>query len=446
MKKLIFCVNVVVISLLLFSCKSTKEVAEGEVIYEGNANINITKPENNKKSNKVSEKAGEEDIQKIEKRGMIGWIDPVNKNPSFEDGIVSIKTDSKLGTFCIYAVDGNGKKYPVISPLNEYSSTNFYLKIGKKKIKLIADSKIKIAAKALDNGISISYLVDDKADVTLKMEVFPSVVDKPADTIKVTVNVKNIGKKTDNFAVKAILDTVLGERGSNHFYTYEDVPIRSEYYCRSMKDKGWFTTKNDRASMQILLDGGDVTSPEFVALASYNTLEKSGWEPNMHTLGAFDTVLSYNNSAVGVLWPENKLSPEQSYKTTFYISLALDGLKPNGYRYVYGLPAPEEKKEDKNEEPFIFPNKAKVEKVETEKPVVAPVEEIVVKPNVIDGGSPKNVEFNIENISKEHLTQEYVQSLIDRIAELEQSGASVNRDEILQLNAEIDAILSILKN
>ena len=48
-------------------------------------------------------------------------------------------------------------------------------------------------------------------------------------------------------------------------------------------------------------------------------------------------------------------------------------------------------------------------------------------------------------MSKEQLTPEYIQSLLDRIAELEEDTTSVNRQELLQLNAELDAILTYLR-
>ena len=53
--------------------------------------------------------------------------------------------------------------------------------------------------------------------------------------------------------------------------------------------------------------------------------------------------------------------------------------------------------------------------------------------------------YDKDNLSKEQLTLEYVQNLIDRISALEENSSAVNRKEILQLNAELDAILSVLK-
>ena len=51
----------------------------------------------------------------------------------------------------------------------------------------------------------------------------------------------------------------------------------------------------------------------------------------------------------------------------------------------------------------------------------------------------------IKNMTNEHLTPEYIQSLIDRISALEEDSTSLNRQELLQLNAELDAILTYLR-
>ena len=40
---------------------------------------------------------------------------------------------------------------------------------------------------------------------------------------------------------------------------------------------------------------------------------------------------------------------------------------------------------------------------------------------------------------------QYIQKLLDRISELEKDTSVANREEILQLNAELDEILSVLR-
>ena len=56
-----------------------------------------------------------------------------------------------------------------------------------------------------------------------------------------------------------------------------------------------------------------------------------------------------------------------------------------------------------------------------------------------------NVKFDVATLSREKLSQEYVAGLMERIANLEDSGKNVDREELLMLNAELDAILEILR-
>jgi hypothetical protein len=55
------------------------------------------------------------------------------------------------------------------------------------------------------------------------------------------------------------------------------------------------------------------------------------------------------------------------------------------------------------------------------------------------------VDYDIKSLRKIQLTTEYIRDLINEIVNLENSDTAVNRTELLQLNAELDAILSVLR-
>ena len=81
-----------------------------------------------------------------------------------------------------------------------------------------------------------------------------------------------------------------------------------------------------------------------------------------------------------------------------------------------------------------------IEEKEQEKEAVIEIENLVSEKKSIP-----NVEFNVNGIPKEKFTPEYIQKLLDRISELEKDTSVANREEILQLNAELDEILSVLR-
>ena len=84
---------------------------------------------------------------------------------------------------------------------------------------------------------------------------------------------------------------------------------------------------------------------------------------------------------------------------------------------------------------------------ETEVPK-EPGEEIVPMEKDVDDESlskKPSVPFNVDTIGPEKLDPSYVQALLDKINSLESDASSVDREEILQLNAELDAIMNKLR-
>ena len=347
----------------------------------------------------------------------------------------------------------NDKAIPVLSTANEYISNAFYLKTSKKIYNLVTDGNVRTAARRTTDGAAILYEVPDVAQITVNFSFFPSEKQKDINMIKVTATIKNSGKRTDEYTFKSVLDTVLGEAANYHFYTFEDVPVKNEVLYRTLQNQKWFVSKNVNASMQLFYSGADCTAPDLVALANYSTLEKNTWEPDMLSYRVFDTLLSYNNSAVCTIWKPMKLEPSASGKIVFYIALSGDGSPATGEKYVYSKefeekePVPE-KSENSGKSvtglevitPFSVEDEQKPDSI-TEIPGDDSL--VVEKP-----GKPQdipNVDFYIKNMTKEHLTPEYIQSLLDRIAALEEDSPSLNRQELLQLNAELDAILTYLR-
>ena len=197
--------------------------------------------------------------------------------------------------------------------------------------------------------------------------------------------------------------------------------------------------------MQLFFTGAEATAPELLALANYTTLEKNTWEPDMLSYRAFDTVLSYNDSGVCAIWKPMKLAPSESGKVIFYLALAADGRSPTGEKFAYSKEYSqqlvEEIEKEKSEGVELITANPSVETL-TETSGLGPQ---IINENGTTSANPPTVDFYIKNMSKEHLTPEYIQSLLDRIAALEEDSPSLNRQELLQLNTELDAILLYLR-
>lgn len=357
--------------------------------------------------------------KKDNNKNFTGWIESEASKIEVLAGYVKMVVKPKMGSFNFYVVDSNLKEEAVLSSANEFSASAFYLKCGNDIYKLNASTGIKSEAYKVDNGVVVKYFVPKVANVTIYFDCLKSSVDTDFDMIKISAEIENIGKRQRNMALKCVFDTVLGEKSTSHFYTSNDMPIKTEQLYRTMKNEKWFLSKNDNSAMQVLLEGGGITPIETVILGNKNSIETNSWTPNISSIKTFDNLVSYNDSAVCIIWPEEKVLPNEKSNVTFYLAFASDGFMPSGYEYVIA--------------------EKKVKEVPVVKEVVVP-EVVEEKEKVIP-----NVKFDVKQLSKEKLSQEYVQQLIERISNLEDSGSDIDREEILMLNAELDAILEVLR-
>ena len=409
------------------------------------------------------------------KKNYTGWIATSVRPITNVVGNITINTRPKKGTFSISVTNKNEKAIPVLSTSNEYMTTSFYLKAGRKIIKLCDDASVVSASKKTEKGIKLRYSIDKVAIVIIDFECFSSVEGEPEDSIKVTAAVLSQSKKKTDFQLKFLMDTVLGETDRHHFYDSEGLPIKNEVVYHSMADDKWVVSKNAKAAMQIIMSGGECTPIESFALANFTTLDTKKWEADMTSFRSFDTVLSYNNSAVGIYWPKASLQPDEQSVSVFYLSLATDEAMPKGADYIFALDKAAEEAEEalaneekQSEETNASSEEPKLQNIEAvtepvSKPAAEPepaktqptaettVPAVTEKPE--EKTEPQNVSAVDEktdsgslNITDDMLTMDYIQQLLDRIEHLEEGDPELNKTEIIELNGQLDAIIMILNS
>ena len=405
-------------------------VTDAEAETEAPAEDQPAASENKTETKKKGKKKSEKEIQK-ERNNFSGWIDPKGRSIDEVYGSIKLRIRNKIGSFNIAIVDEETKKtIPVLSTSDEYTTSGFYLKAGKKIIELNKDSSVRKSTWKTDDGAAVGYRIDDLADVIVYFDTFRSSEDFDVDSIKVTVKVTNMSKKKDYFAVKALLDTILGETDRHHFYDCKNMPVKNEVSYRELEDNYWFLSKNSSGSLQIILVGGECTKTDLVALANYSTLATKNWEPDLLSYRAFDTVLSYNNSAVGITWPRHRLGADEQFTEVFYISTALGDREPSGADFILGIESESESTEKKDSD-----KKEQTEEIKAEE----------TKQEEQTSNIPPYVPFDVKTITAQQLSPEYIQKLLNRIAALEESDESLDREELILLNAELDAILEALR-
>ncbi len=466
---------------LLCGCASTDDSVK-EVVFESDEQKAAAENENQDQDTDTTEavlvETEEKSSFKLEavapagkdnKKNYTGWISSSLRAITGVYGNVKLYANPKKGTFAISVLNEDEKAINVLSSSNEYTTTSFYLQAGRKVFKLCDDSSVDAAVKKTEKGLRLRYTIERNAVVIIDFECFSSKEGYAQDSVKITGAIVSIAKKKTDFALKLVFDTVLGETDRHHFYNSLNQPVKGEVIYHTMEDEKYFTSKNAKASMQMIFAGADASPVQSVILANFTTLDTKKWEPDMTNFRSFDTVLSYNNSAVGVFWPKTSLEPDGEKDFVFYISMATGSDVPGGADFI--LAEAQDELEDEEQDEQAAEAKTPAEepvqniqavKEETPKPAEKPAETApAVTEPVKTQEEPQSVQTIKEEpapeektepvtapakIGDDRLSYDYIQRLLDRIEELEEGDPDLNKAEINALNAELDAILTILNS
>lgn len=342
-----------------------------------------------------------------------------NSTLKCESGKIKLVLRGDFGTYGIYAVSRTGSQVPVFVDYDNFLSTYFSIRAGKTEYKLNETNGVLSSVAQEGSGGRLLYSVPKTADVSAVFAFMKTSAEHDDDMLKVTVTITNRGPRTDTFALKSIFDTVLGEKTNIHFSTALTKSVNSEVQYRSMAGEKWILSQGSGCGVQILLYGGDITPPAFVTLGNKDIMSLPLWVPTAGSARSFDNVMSYNNSAVSVNWDNTDIKPAQSASFIFYIVVSTDGDEPAGSTWLASLQG------------ATPPSGESVPDVAVPSPVVP-----AVKPK-------PEVPFDV--ITEEKLDPEYIRALINKINALEDDGKNVNREELLRLNTELDAILAKLR-
>ena len=398
-----------------------------------------------------------------------GWAYVPQKKVDISNGLVRLVLNGSTGTFCVYAKHDGSADVPVLSTVDSSVSTFFSVKIGRQIYKLSKEGGANCEARLTPYGAQMAYTVGTKAYVVVDFSFLPSSADSPlVDMVRVSVYCINIGRTLQTFGVKGVFDTYLGETTRAHFSTSNISTLNSETAFNNMETALWIRSRNENTAVQFLLHGREITEPEIVILSNKDNLSSSAWIPSVQENRSFSSVLSFENSAVGVNWPSVYLDPMKSDIITFYMSLSSDGTAPAGKEFLRELaqgrtalwnrpsanPLPDQLAEDGEESSSGVASSSNATSTSAsldddglslyggssyEEPVKVP-SSTMEKPE-----SSKTKETN-QLKTDPQLDPEYIQSLIDRIDELSQNPSLAKPGEIESLNKELDQILTKLRS
>ena len=371
-------------------------------------------------------------------------------------GNIKLYLNGKLGTYNISVLDDKAVAYNVLETYDECTSSFFSLLIGTKEYKLSDKTGISVAARSTENGGQLLYSVQKLANVIVDFSCIKSDPQKPEDIVQVTVSVQNITKRLEAYGIKAVLDTVLGERFSAHFYDKEKL-INYELQVKNFDDLKSISSRNSKAAMEVLFACADASLPEVFSLANKDVFTLPGWIPSCGDGKPFDSVFSYNNSAVGLNWSPVKVNPEESFSVKFYIALSTDGRPSPGEEFVKLYEKKQEElkeaerleQESKADDDVQSKNGAENNNVyknivssESESVKKDPKSSVQMEKKTQNSSLPE--EKSLKPVSKSQLDPVYIQKLIDKIEKLD-PNSTLERSEFLLLNDELDSIIEALE-
>lgn len=371
-------------------------------------------------------------------------------------GNIKLYLNGKLGTYNISVLDDKAISYNVLETYDECTSSFFSLLIGTKEYKLSDKTGISVAARSTENGGQLLYSVQKLANVIVDFTCIKSEAQKAEDIVQVTVSVQNITKRLEAYGIKAVLDTVLGERFSAHFYDKEKL-INYELQVKNFDDLKSISSRNSKAAMEVLFACADASLPEVFSLANKDVFTLPGWIPPCGDGKPFDSVFSYNNSAVGLNWSSVKVNPEESFSVKFYIALSTDGRPSPGEEFVKLYEKKQEElkeaerleQESKSDDDIQSKNGAENNNVyknivssESESVKKDPKSSVQMEKKTQNSSLPE--EKSLKPVSKSQLDPVYIQKLIDKIEKLD-PNSTLERSEFLLLNDELDSIIEALE-
>ncbi|MBO7164398.1 MAG: hypothetical protein J6V63_08225 [Spirochaetaceae bacterium] len=322
------------------------------------------------------------------------------------DFVLQVSDD--VGAFNIrYAPEKSSSSTNFFVSHNDYATTYFSVLVDDTAYQLRRGSISSIQLVDQNDGAGLVFKIRDKLNVAVNLTPVADVTSSGQGAVKVEVVLENISSTTLNVALKGIFDTILGENSGVHFVTARYPYVSTEASFSDMEQLQWVRSSNGNESIQFLFEGNGISSPKMVVLANKDVVTSDSWMPIIKTGRTFNSVFSYNNSAICALWDKMSLTPSTKGSVTFYITLASKAKIPPTAS-------------------FLGPKQG--------------------AGNLTDGDKilytdEYGVVYTVGDITDSMLNMQYINDLLDRIRKLEEDPAHIDRNELLRLNAELDAIL-----
>jgi hypothetical protein len=309
-------------------------------------------------------------------------------------GKIKLVLDTEAGSFSLYRLSDVGKnRYEPLFDDRDVSATSWFSVLSNSRVfKLRARVGKPVVFSETESGAKFTFnLTDDfQVEQDFSFVTIPGAGAEPF--VAVDTHIENTSGKTGVFALKALIDTSLGESEGIHFSTDVRHRISAETRIKAGSDRdSWIVSANKALSFAMLRSSGGASLPDALYFANWDRLNTLAWSPDFVEGRSFNTIYSVNDSAILAVWPETEIRANERLSVRMILG-SWDGKAStvsSGQTYVprQTEPVPMQRYRDKD------------------------AREAAIK------------------------------ALLDRIDEIEKNPQSVSQGELDRLNAELDAIL-----
>lgn len=352
----------------------------------------------------------------------------------------------------LYYSDPNDKAYakvPVIDTLDYANSSYIGIAVDKRFYNVHNTSGITYSYSNDGDTLTINYQI--KKQILLSVEYTIS----SKNILSIKYHVKNIDSDAHSVMLKSVFDTIFEEFNGGFYSTESKKKIKSEYIISDFDRHQYIESSNKVVSIRFLLDENFSKYAYKAVVAAKPYFESDIFEGRFVEGRGFNTVLSYNNSAIGFFFKTLKLNAgeEKTFvqrilfsKTEFAFPDDLDE-EPEQNVFVDG------ESDSENETQSAVTKFVPVDNAADYKPgVPSAVEEddeeetVDVKTEVKTPVSvSKPEQDNAVTEARRNALKKEASSLIDRIEKLDDDGANTDQAEVMRLQAQLDQILRQLK-
>ena len=363
----------------------------------------------------------------------------------------------KTGNFCLYHSKAeNVREYEPLYDDRSQSSVNIYSLLFNGEIfHLNNKSGKKIIISQTKNKITIMFQISMDFLATQTFSFVPSKQRSTGKLLKVVTKIQNISGDIANIGLKALFDTSLGEKNLIPLYTDLRSEIGAEQMLQPVLEKDSVVFSADRGyACLFFLRNEYMTTPTSVYVANWERLVTKKWLPPYISGRSFR---KYGSADPGLLyvWSEQKIPNKAKLTVTNCIGFYdyRNAAETVTAYSAYTQAAAEETTRTAGRPVGNLAVTPIYQNAPVNQPAdAAPKTQVsaVSEPAAAEqtpAAQPAEQEPSVQPTKNEEPKKDYryVQELLDKIAELEQSSDTLSMEEIKKLRTEVDEAIEAMQ-